>query len=125
MKVIFPWPPGELSPNARVHWARKAKAAKKYKSDCAWTLIEHKVGKQTGDSVNLSLSYFPPDKRRRDLDNLLSSSKQMIDAIAEAIGIDDSRFHISLARCQPTKNGEIVVEIASMADRTETAKNGY
>ena len=30
----FPWPPKELSPNARVHWRTLAKAKAEYKGDC-------------------------------------------------------------------------------------------
>ena len=37
--VRLPWPPKELSPNARVHWARKAGVSQKYRQDaCVLTL---------------------------------------------------------------------------------------
>ena len=32
--IDLPWPPKELSPNARVHWTKKAKAAKAYRLEC-------------------------------------------------------------------------------------------
>ena len=35
-QINLPWPPRELSPNARVHWAKKAKAAKAYKKEQAY-----------------------------------------------------------------------------------------
>lgn len=111
IKVFFPWHPKELSPNARVHWAAKARAAKKYKTDCAWTLVEHKVGKQEGNCARLKFSFYPPDNRRRDLDNLFASSKPLIDAISDAIGIDDSKFSFSFVKWEPTKGGKVVVEI--------------
>ena len=34
MILHLPWPPKELSPNARVHWAKKSKAAKAYRLQC-------------------------------------------------------------------------------------------
>lgn len=35
---------------------------------------------------------LPPDKRRRDDDNIIASFKSGRDGIADAIGIDDCRF---------------------------------
>jgi crossover junction endodeoxyribonuclease RusA len=35
---------------------------------------------------------MPKDKRHRDYDNLLAASKSMLDGIAHALGVDDSRF---------------------------------
>src|SRR3546814_6926311 len=40
----------------------------------------------------LRIEFYPPDKRRRDLDNMLASFKYGIDAVAEAMGVDDSLF---------------------------------
>ena len=38
------------------------------------------------------IDFYPPDKRKRDDDGLLSSMKAARDGIADALGIDDSRF---------------------------------
>jgi len=35
MKVMLPWPPTGLSPNARNHWAKTAKLKKQYREACA------------------------------------------------------------------------------------------
>ena len=37
-EVVLPAPPQALSPNARVHWAKRYKAARDYKEECGWTL---------------------------------------------------------------------------------------
>ena len=42
--------------------------------------------------IPVTVIFCFPDKRRRDADNLLSSIKLSLDAIAEQIGVDDSRF---------------------------------
>lgn len=51
------------------------------------------TGQQKWDgNIPLSLVYMAPDKRHRDLDNLLAASKSIIDGMAMALGVDDSRF---------------------------------
>lgn len=40
----------------------------------------------------VEMEFNPPDKRRRDVSNLHAACKAMLDGIAEAMGIDDSRF---------------------------------
>ena len=107
--VRLPWPPKELSPNARVHWARKAGVSQKYRQDArVLTLCEKK---RHIEATCLHLTFCPPDKRRRDLDNMLASIKPGIDGIADALGVDDQHFSLRLERGEPTKGGEVVAVI--------------
>ena len=107
--VRLPWPPKELSPNARVHWARKAGVSQKYRQDaCVLTLCEKK---RHIEAACLHLTFCPPDRRRRDLDNMLASIKAGIDGIADAIQVDDQYFTLTLERGEPTKGGEVVAVI--------------
>lgn len=116
IELTFPWPPAALSPNARTHWAVKAKAAKKYKSDCLWICtIMNRAGKLHANKISqnlISITFNPPDNRRRDGDNLLSSVKQLIDAISDFTGIDDSKFTITFSKSTPVKHGAVKVVIA-------------
>ena len=105
--ISLPWPPAKLSPNARTHWASKAKAFRQYKFQCAMLLSMHRDSIKGRDAYNLR--FCPPDARRRDLDNMLSSFKAGIDALAEVSGIDDSNFSFALAKGEPVKGGEIQV----------------
>ena len=109
--VRLPWPPKELSPNARVHWAKKAKAAKQYR-ELAWaqTLLTDAPCNWIG-CYNVHLTFHPPDRRRRDLDNMLASIKPGIDGMADAIQVDDQHFSLTLQRGEPTKGGEVVAVI--------------
>lgn len=43
----------------------------------------------------VSLTFLPPDRRRRDLDNLIASMKSGLDVLADALGVDDNRFKLS------------------------------
>lgn len=58
------------------------------------------------------MDFLPPDRRRRDMDNLLASCKGLLDGIADALGVDDSRFAITLAlTSEPVKFGGVRVTI--------------
>ena len=93
MTVTLPWPPKELSPNARVHWSKKSKSAKAYRLACYVLALE--AGLRSVDwegKVHIWLDFYPPDKRQRDDDNLVASFKSGRDGLADALGIDDKRF---------------------------------
>ncbi len=60
--------------------------------------------------IALAMDAFPPDRRRRDLDNLLKSTQ---DSLAHAGAYeDDSQIDLlTVARCNPVPGGQIVVRI--------------
>ena len=89
--VILPWPPAALSPNARVHWATKSRAAKSYRLRCHVYASNAKLVAPEG-RILLELEFCPPSNRRRDDDNLLAAFKSGRDGLADALRIDDSRF---------------------------------
>lgn len=92
-ELVLPWPPRVLSPNARVHWSVKSKAAKLYRSQCYWICKQSGlVAPETDGRLHLWIDFYPPDRRRRDDDNIAASFKSARDGIADAIGIDDNRF---------------------------------
>lgn len=107
----LPWPPKELSPNARTHWAARSKAAAAYRRAC------HLLTKQSGlvapdGRVLLVLEFVPPDRRRRDDDNCLAAFKAGRDGLAEALGVDDSRFVTEFRLAdEPVEGGAVRVQI--------------
>lgn len=107
----LPWPPKELNPNGRVHWAKKSAAAKKYRAAC------HLLCKASGmvapeGGVLLLIEFVPPDARRRDDDNCLAAFKAGRDGLADALGIDDSRFVTQLRMSRETvKGGAVRVQL--------------
>lgn len=107
MRIDLPWPPRGLWPNTRNHWAMTARAKRSYKVT-AWTLT-----KQAGavPGINVAMLFCPPDKRRRDLDNMIAAMKAGIDGISDAIGIDDSRFVLSFAIGPVVANGAVIVTV--------------
>lgn len=107
-EVVLGWPPKELNPNFRSHWSVKSKATKAYKTAC-WALCKEAglMLPEAGDSqfckllglklsnssrYHLWITFYPPDRRARDDDNMIASFKAGRDGLALALGIDDKRF---------------------------------
>lgn len=95
-RVIVPFPPVEMSPNARGHWSKKSKPAKDYRRLCWALALEAKLKVPayagTDGKIAVRLDFFPPDRARRDDDNVPASFKAGRDGIADALKCDDARF---------------------------------
>jgi crossover junction endodeoxyribonuclease RusA len=73
------------------------------------------AGRLESDSAHLQLTISPPDKRHRDTDNVIASLKSALDGIADATGIDDSRWQWQApVVTTPCKSGRIVVTLAPL-----------
>ena len=95
MIVRLPFPPAELSPNRKngKYWGSTITAKKSQREAAFYATKQAAVAFSAPTGyIPLSLLFLTPDKRHRDLDNLLASAKSAIDGMAQAIGIDDSRF---------------------------------
>lgn len=109
--VVLPWPDKTLHPNARPHWAKKAAAVKKARADAHWLTWSHVGRNLRWAGARVSVTFNPPDKRRRDIDGMIASHKAAQDGIADAIGVDDSKFELSYRIGEPVKGGAVRVEI--------------
>lgn len=107
----LPWPSPTLSPNARPHWALLAKTKKSYRARCRVLGLQAGLGTIKADSQRLSvhLDFYPPDRRARDWDNMVASMKAGLDGLADAMGVDDSRWRLSFEICDETATGGRVV----------------
>lgn len=111
MIIELPWFSPVLSPNEK-SWRKKIPAKKKQRADAyiiAKTTIQNKP---RGELLALKLTYHPPDRRRRDLDNCLAATKGALDGIADALGVDDRNFRpITIDFGEVVKGGKIIIEI--------------
>ena len=110
MKLDLPYPPAILNPNVRSHWAPKAKAKKKYRRDCYY-LAKQILPEFMEGTIYLKITFHPPDKRKRDLDNAIASFKAGQDGLADAWKVDDYRFSVSYAIGDIIKHGGVSVHI--------------
>jgi len=92
--LTLPWPDRNLHPNARPHYMVLAKAKKAARESAAWAAKAAwpAIDLPAEGRLHLWLDFYPPDRRQRDDDGLLSSMKAARDGIADALGINDSRF---------------------------------
>ena len=104
--ILLPWPHRNLSPNARTHWAAKARSVSKAKSDAFYAT---KASGYLRPFTRFSLTFCPPDNRRRDLDNLIASMKPALDGMAKAWGVDDAAFRWSADIGEAVPGGRVIV----------------
>ena len=110
MEIELPWPP-----STNIYWRRSgnhlhiSKKAKDYINLVLKLSISIKK-EPLKNRVSLKIQAFPPDKRIRDLDNLL---KVFIDALERAnFFLDDSQIDcIYIERQQVIPNGKMIVNI--------------
>jgi crossover junction endodeoxyribonuclease RusA len=89
--ITLPLPPRELSPNARAHWATKARATKRYRQAACVEAVLAGVPEAPWTAATVLLRFFFRTRARRDRDNLLASMKAAFDGLADAgVVRDDS-----------------------------------
>lgn len=90
--IILPLPDKCLSPNARVHWAKKAKAAKSARFEACFEM-KRVAGRieLTWRKATYRARFYFKDARRRDADNAIASIKSALDGVADAgLVVNDS-----------------------------------
>lgn len=109
--ISLPWPDSRLSPNARTHWRAKAKVAKTART-AAFYLVRSACVEAPGEGVvHLSITFFPPDRRGRDMDNAIASMKPHLDGLADALKVNDNRFRLTFAWGDLAKPGHVEITI--------------
>jgi len=111
--VTLPWPDKLLSPNARAHHFARSRAAGIARRQ-AWGLTLEAAGSSPSWAKNgarLSWQFCPPSHRRYDTDNLIAQHKAAQDGIADALGVDDSRFVSTYSIGEPIKGGAVIVTV--------------
>lgn len=117
MIISLPWPDKRLSPNARLHWkarvgprqdARRRAGWLTVAADGYWTVKD--ALKASEGPIPVRITFYPPDKRHRDDDNMIASFKAWRDGVADALGVDDRRFRPHYFFADPAKPGRVEVQ---------------
>jgi len=109
-RVTLPWPPRALHPNARVHWAPLSRTKGAYRFACATLAVQAGIRLPPDARPLVAITFYPPDRRRRDADGMLSAIKSGLDGLADTMGCDDSRWRLQLAVSEEI-GGMVKVEI--------------
>lgn len=117
LTITLPWPDTSLMPNRKNgrHWGSTQAAKVRARQD-GFFGAKQAMGINSlnlPDRIPLSIDFIGPDRRARDIDNLLACIKPQIDGIAQALGVDDKRFRpITINDGLDTKKqGFVIVEI--------------
>lgn len=95
--LTLPLPPAALSPNARGHWAAKARATKAYRHRAEMTARANVPAhrRERWPAAEVRWTWYFPDRRRRDPDNIAAACKALWDGLRDAgIIADDDRLVI-------------------------------
>lgn len=110
-KIYFPWLDSRLSPNKRID--RRALIGVKQDAKTLAMALTRESGLVLLEAdLQIKVTFCPPDKRRRDLDNLYATFKAYQDGIFEALRMDDSLIdRVILQRGETVKDGCVIVEL--------------
>lgn len=127
IEFTLPWPPKELSPNARMHWATLARWKKKYRHACGMTALEQlgqagKLSLLETDNLTLTMVFYPPQRREYDRDNLSARMKSGLDGLCDTLKIDDKLFKTVSVTVSPDIGGFVKIFI-SKGEKHGSTKN--
>ena len=114
--IELPWPSHELSPNARVHFRVKAKAAASAKFEGRLFALDCKMQIPKDKPLVMEVIFSPPSRRHYDMDNLLSSCKAALDGIFAACVADDHQIKKILKDIDdPFPGGKVTIIIKELS----------
>ena len=116
MVIVLPLPPRELSPNARPHWAAKARAVRRYRETAYLSSLAERRARPMR-VAKVTARFFFRTRRRRDRDNLLASLKPAFDGIADAgIVTDDSAMvHMPVEQRVDRANPRVEIAVEALS----------
>jgi hypothetical protein len=112
--IQLPWPPASLSGHNKGHWHSRSGIVAKHREWARLATMEAKPAVPAEGDIAVRFIFCPPD-RRGDRLNFANRIKPYADGIAEALGVNDSRFLPSYAFAEPRKPGKVLVEIGGAA----------
>lgn len=85
IEIVLPLPDKRLSPNARCHWAEKARITKNTRRDSYWATFNAIAGTPPKwKTATAQATFYFRDNRRRDKDNFAASLKSHADGMKDA-----------------------------------------
>jgi Holliday junction resolvase RusA-like endonuclease len=114
LRLVYPdLPPRELSPNSRMHWRRQVAPKQKVQADLVMLMAEQGWPRKLLHHADIRIQFGLPDKRRRDLDNLIASSKAMLDALKGRVIDDDDikQVDVDYSWFHSPKKPQTIIEV--------------
>lgn len=106
--IELPWPP-----SSNTYWRRNgsryfiSNKGQSYRKDAAWLCHKFRGYFKGIDRLKLSILAYPPDRRKRDLDNLF---KSVLDSLQHAtVFVDDSQIDELSIKRMDTKESKLII----------------
>ncbi len=95
--IELPWSTPPLSLNSRMHWRERAAITASLMDGTRWLLrreiMSHDLDRL--DAVTVWLEWIVPDRRARDTDNPMATTKVLVDALVrEGVIADDTPQYV-------------------------------
>ena len=118
--IVLPWPPSvnryyrSISKGNLAGRVLVSQAGRTYREEVALLLYRRRLP-MIRDRIRISIEAFPPDRRRRDLDNLLKAS---LDALVFGGAIEDDSLidDLRIRRGEVREGGELRIHIQGMEE---------
>ena len=115
MKIDLPFPPQGLNPNRNKRSVMmKARLTKEYRKLCGNECFAQGIRRVHAEALNATITFYPPDKRLRDFDNMIASFKSGQDGIADVVGVDDAKWATDYRINRDDTRGRVVVELEAV-----------
>ena len=112
--ILFPWPSSRLSGNNRMD-LRSLTADRRQAREVGYWLIKDAGLKLKSVPLELHLVLMPPDRRRRDDDNVFAAFKSYRDGMFRALELDDRLIRRTVIEWGDVmKGGGIYVRLTEM-----------
>lgn len=96
IKLTFDFPPKELLPNKKSHWAVKARVTREAREAAGWMAKKAWLDSETSRiyKCHMTITWYPPDKRRRDYEGMLRATKPIIDGLVDSSLLTDDSLKV-------------------------------
>jgi crossover junction endodeoxyribonuclease RusA len=96
LTLTIPLPPSEVRNNARVHWSKKARAVKTYRTETRLRAIRAIASNEMSDNLpwkkaTAQVTAYFPTARHLDPTNLIDALKSAFDGLQDAGVIEDDK----------------------------------
>ena len=115
--VTLPWPP-----SINKYWRRNgnryfiSKEGQEFRKEVQFLCLQGRGVFEKHEKLSVQIHAYPPDRRRRDLDNIC---KSLLDALEHAdVYVDDNQIDELFVKRQPDLKGQVIVNISVIQNGT-------
>jgi hypothetical protein len=108
--IELPFPASSLAGHAKGHWRALSGVVKKHREWARLAALSAAIPVPDEGDIKVCVIFVPPN-RRGDRINFSNRMKPYFDGIADALGVNDSRFLPSYQYAEPVSPGKVVVVI--------------